>query len=57
MDTANRIVLTQKDSRMKIKVIDNEVIHFHSDSGELLLSEDLREVIRPELLEELEAEE
>lgn len=38
---------------MKIKLIDNETIHFYSDSGELLLSEDLFEALRPELVEEL----
>ena len=42
---------------MIIKLIDNDTIHFYTDSGELLLSEDIREVIRPELLEELEASE
>jgi hypothetical protein len=40
---------------MIIKLVDNDTIHFYSDSGELLLSEDILEVIRPELLEQLEA--
>lgn len=42
---------------MIIKVIDNAVIHFYSDSGVLLLSEDLLSVIDPEILAQLEAAE
>jgi len=40
-----------------IKMIDDDTVHFYTDQGVLLLSENIREVIRPELLEELEAEE
>lgn len=42
---------------MIIKLIDDDIIHFYSDDGELLLSENILEVIRPEILEELEAAE